>query len=91
MKDFELKGKQKLIVNCIFWSMLVILSIIWIIDFTNVQNEKSPKFCISKKTHAFVDGTVDECVGLGYKVYEYDRESISGIRQFSPFYIKMKK
>ena len=82
---------HKLVFEIGFWCLLIVISIAWITDFNKVQNEKNPKFCIVNKTHEFEDGTVEECIGLGYKVYEYNRESINETRQFSPFYIKMKR
>ena len=48
-------------------------------------------FCLSEKNHKFDDGTVYECKGLGYNVYQYNRESIDIARQFSPFFVGMKK
>ena len=35
--------------------------------------------------------TTDECIGLGYKVFTYNRKSIKLKRQFSPFFIKMEE
>ena len=90
-KNLNQNNIIKIIVNILFWGVLSILSIIWITDFTRVQKEEKPLFCISKKILEFEDGTVDECIGLGYKFYQYNRESINGARQFSPFYIPMKK
>ena len=96
MKKTEMKNKEekkvtKIALNILFWTLLTVIAIIWIIDFTKVQKEEKPEFCIIQKTHKFEDGTVEECIGLGYKIYEYKRESIHDTSQFSPFYIKMKK
>lgn len=96
MKKIESNNKEKrnftrLMFNIFFWIGLSTLGLIWIVDFNKVQNEKKPIFCISKKNHEFEDGNVEECIGLGYRVFEYNRESIKGVRQFSPFYIPMKK
>lgn len=77
--------------DIVFWVGIIVLAAIWLTDFIKVQNEEKPIFCLVEKTHEFDDGTVDECVGLGYKVYEYNRESLSNARQFSPFFIGMKK
>lgn len=81
----------KIIFDVVFWIVIVGLAIIWITDFVNVQNDKDPIFCIRQKTHTFDDGTVKECVGLGYKVYTYNRSSFSQGRQFGPFFIGMKE
>lgn len=87
----EKRKVGKLIFDIVFWVGLTLLAAIWLTDFIKIQNEKEPIFCLVQKTHEFEDGTVDECVGLGYKIYEYNRDSISNARQFSPFFIGMKK
>lgn len=89
----ESKGKKiaKLVFNIIFWVGITVLAVIWLTDFIKIKNEKEPIFCLSEKTHKFDDGTVDECVGLGYKVYSYHRESLNNAYQFSPFFVGMKK
>ena len=87
----EKKNVGKIIFDVVFWVGITVLAIIWITDFVKVQNEEKPVFCLVQKTHEFDDGTVEECVGLGYKIYEYNRESLSNARQFSPFFVGMKK
>ena len=90
-KTVEKKRIVKKIFDVVFWVIIVGLAIIWLTDFINVKANKDPIFCISQKTHTFDDGTVEECVGLGYKVYTYDRSSFSKGRQFGPFFIGMKE
>ncbi len=90
-KNTEKKSIAKKIFDVVFWVVIIGLAIIWVTDFINVQNDKDPIFCISQKTHTFDDGTVEECVGLGYKVYDYNRTSLSYGRQFGPFFIGMKE
>jgi len=90
-KQEKTKRIAKKVWDIVFWVGIVVLAIIWLTDFIQVQNEEEPKFCLVNKTHKFEDGTVDECVGLGYKVYIYNRDSISNARQFSPFFVGMKK
>lgn len=90
-KKTEKKNIFKKIFDVVFWIVIIGLAIIWLTDFINVKNDKDPVFCISQKTHTFDDGTVEECVGLGYKVYTYDRSSFSKGRQFSPFFIGMRE
>lgn len=87
----EKRNIGKLVFDIVFWVGLTVLAVIWLTDFIKVQNEEKPVFCLVQKTHEFEDGTVDECIGLGYKIYEYNRDSISNARQFSPFFIGMKK
>lgn len=85
------KRIAKRVWDIVFWVGIILLAAIWLTDFIKVQNEEEPKFCLVQKTHEFEDGTVDECIGLGYKVYTYDRDSIGSARQFSPFFVGMKK
>ena len=90
-KNEKAKKIAKRIFDVIFWVAIILLAIIWITDFSRLQGEKEPMFCLSEKTHEFDDGTVYECKGLGYNIYQYDRESIDVRNQFSPFFIGMKK
>ena len=90
-KKTEKKNIFKKIFDVVFWIVIIGLAIIWLTDFINVKNDKDPVFCISQKTHTFDDGTVEECVGLGYKVYNYNRSSFSKGRQFGPFFIGMRE
>ncbi len=85
------KSVGKIIFDVVFWVVIVCLLFVWVFDFLKVKNEEKPVFCIQEKTHEFEDGTVDECVGLGYKVYTYNRESINIKVQFAPFFIRMEK
>lgn len=80
----------KFIGNAIFWIVFAVLAFIWITDFVKVTREEEPVFCIKNKVHTFDDGTVNECVGLGYKVYTYNRDSFDKGVQFGPFFTKMK-
>ena len=77
--------------DVVFWVLFAILACVWIVDFFRVKAEKQPMFCISKETIEFEDGDVDKCVGLGYTVYEYNRESLDSGIQFGPFFMKMKE
>lgn len=77
--------------NIVFWTLFVCIFAIWIIDFVQVKREKEPIFCISEKVHEYEDGTTKECVGLGYKVYTYNRKSLNIKSQFSPFFVKMEE
>lgn len=74
-----------------FWTAFAILLCIWIIDYIRVGSEKDPKFCLKKETLEYEDGTVSKCTGLGYKVYNYNRESLDKGIEFGPFFIKMKE
>lgn len=81
----------KKILNVLFWVVIIALLGIWLTDFFMVQNEKKPIFCVKQNEIKYDDGTVNECWGLGYKVYEYHRKSINISTQFSPFFIGPKE
>lgn len=82
--------KSKLIFNIIFWITIIVLAFIWITDYTRTKDNKEPKFCLSKQTHKFDDGKVTECIGLGYKIYKYDRSTIAKGIEFGPFFMQMR-
>ena len=92
-KDKKKNKKKKNIIISIFNFILTILIFgivgMAVIDFINVNQEKQPMFCIKKEVINHEDGTVDVCTGVGYKVYQYKRESIKG-SEFGPFWIEEK-
>lgn len=71
--------------------ILLIIAIVflgWIcIVFYDSQQARNgqPKFCLSKETINYDDGTVDVCHGLGYKVFSYNRGNNKGV-EFAPFW-----
>ena len=81
------------IISRIFNIIITIIIFGWvgiaIIDYINVSQEKQPMFCIEQETKEYEDGQVHICKGLGYKVYEYDRDIIKGL-EFGPFWIEEK-
>lgn len=81
----------KKILNILFWVLFVILFSIWLIDFIKIKSEKEPVFCIKKEVHKFDDGNVDECLGLGYRIFKYNRRSLPKGIDFAPFFIKMRE
>lgn len=84
----------KKVLNVTFWVVLSIVFAIWIFDYINVKTNGEPKLCLHKETHKFDDGkndgTVEQCTGLGYRVYKYDTENIKGI-DFASIFTKMKR
>ncbi len=80
----------KTIFNFVFWIAIIGLAVIWIIEFIMVRTENDPWFCIEQKEYEYEDGKVTECIGLGYKVYNYERDSITA-REFGPFFIEMRE
>lgn len=90
--DTKSKKKiYKIVFDIIFWVIILILFFVWIFDFIKVKQQKKPSFCIKNNVYEFEDGTTQECIGLGYKVYNYDRKSVNIKTEFGPFFIKMKK
>lgn len=88
----EKKKKKSIIIrilDLLLWVVLLGWMAICFYDYYNVSNEKEPKFCLKEETTQYYDGTVDSCLGPGYKVYYYNRESYQGY-QFGPFWIKDK-
>lgn len=90
-KKQKKRGILKTIGNVLFWVIIVCLFATWITDFVRTQKEEKPVFCVKKIEHKYDDGATDECIGLGYKVFTYNRKSIKLKRQFSPFFIKMEE
>jgi len=88
----EEKKKNKIfikILDIILWVVLIAWMIIVVIDYVKVVNQKEPMFCIKEEEIEYEDGTVNSCTGLGYKVYEYNRESYQAI-EFGPFWAKVR-
>ena len=79
----------------IFNLLTTLLFICWIYvivsDYFKVKNDEKAVFCIETIIHDFTDGSVEECKGLGYKVYYYDRPNLNVKTDFGPFWIEMKK
>lgn len=89
--DKNHKSLGQKIWDVVFWTLFVIIAFVWIYDYIQVSNDKQPSFCINHVTHNYDDGTVDECDGLGYKVYQYHRSGLDIKVQFSPFFIGMRE
>lgn len=80
----------KRIWDIIFWLAFCALAFVWIVDFIHVNKGEEPSFCLKEETHEYDDGSVYECTGLGYKIYNYDRTSVGTGYEFGPFFKKMK-
>lgn len=79
---------MKKVISTIFSVIILGIVAIWLYEYYRMVNDQEPMFCIKEETYKYDDGTVQECVGLGYKVYKYDRTSYKA-KQFGPFFIKM--
>lgn len=92
MEKGMLQGTWKGIKFCLKILILIVFAS-WILivfyDYFTTLNDQNPKFCIAEKTYTYDDGTTYECVGLGYKVYKYNRSSIHA-KEFGPFFIKQR-
>lgn len=92
-EDFkeEKNDKKKSIIikilDIVLWVILIGWMAIVFTDYFKVTNEKDPIFCLKEETIQYEDGTVESCTGLGYKVYEYKRDSFNAI-EFGPFWAK---
>ena len=75
------------VMNIILWILLFAWMAVCLIDFYNVRNQNDPVMCIKRGTTKYEDGTVDWCLGAGYKVYQYNRKSFKAI-EFGPFWSK---
>lgn len=85
--DKKEKSTFSKILNVALWVILILWMGACLFDFFNTKNGKAPTFCISKKTTTYSDGTTTTCVGPGYKVYNYKRDSIKAI-EFGPLWGK---
>ncbi len=65
------KNKAKLIINIIFFSVIIILSMISIDVISVSRYNKGPFFAIKTKTYK--DGGTKEYYGFGYKVIKYNQ------------------
>lgn len=89
----EKKEKKKSlfsrIMNVVLWIILFAWMAVCLVDFFRTTNNKAPKLCIKQERTTYNDGYVDTCTGLGYKVINYRRASMSG-NQYGPFWISDK-
>ena len=84
----KIKVKVGDIVKVIILALVIVWIIIFFIDYFRARKSLRPIFCIHEETITYDDGTVYVCTGLGYKMYEYNRSSVSASIEFGPFFIK---
>ena len=76
------------ILNVILWLVLLSWVILVLVDYFRARNQEDPMFCwFGNKTTDYENGSVTECMGLGYKVINYNRENYKAV-EFGPFWIK---
>lgn len=57
------------------------------IDYNHISNENKAQFCFENIITDYIDGSVETCIGAGYKVYYYDRECFKGM-EFNTIFSK---
>lgn len=80
-----LKSFFSLLITLVFFAWICILGY----DFYNITNKNEPKFCIEKGTIKNDDGSVQWCLGAGYKTYHYDYGNYEAY-EFGPFWQEAK-
>lgn len=86
-KEYGEKSAFQRISNVVLWVLLIFWMGICLIDYFNVHNESEPYFCIKSGVTQYDDGEVKWCLGLGYKIYDYNRASFNAI-EYGPFWSK---
>lgn len=74
------------IIKIIFITMIIGWIVIIFIDWNRTTRGMNPKFCLKENIKTYKDGETYSCVGLGYKMFRYNR-TCSGV-SFGPFFIK---
>lgn len=73
--------------------LVIILFLVWVAiiftDYFKTRNDEKPIFCIKETTYEYDDGYTYECVGLGYKMYKYERDTIKAT-EFGPIFIEQR-
>ncbi len=83
---YNLNGdNMKKFLSTLFWILVIALMCLWTYEFYRVRNGYKPQFCIKENLHVYADGDTEECIGLGYKVYTYDRYNLAGTEFVSIF------
>lgn len=81
---------MKKVIARIFWIIVIVLMCIATFEFYRVRNGKKPLLCIKTIERTYVDGKSIECIGLGYKVFEYRRNYLKGT-EFVSIFAKERK
>ena len=76
---------MKKVIARIFWIIVIVLMCIATFEFYRVRNGKKPLLCLKTIERTYVDGKSTECIGLGYKVFEYKRTYLKGTEFVSIF------
>ncbi len=83
------KASSKKLIEIGVLVLLIIWGCIFAYDYMRYSHGDKPKFAVCKTIDKYVDGTVDECYGLGYVYRAYNRVVISE-EEFGPFWLPRK-
>ena len=75
------------VMNVILWIVLFVWMAICLVDFFRTQQVKTPVFTFKHETTKYEDGTVDNYLGLGYRIFHYNRKCFNGV-EYTPFWSK---
>ncbi len=75
----------KKVINILLWLVLFTWIGLTLYDFVQVKRQKDPLFCVKTTEKEYLDGKTNTCIGLGYKVIKYNRESIKAL-EFKPIW-----
>ena len=77
-------------ISAIIIILVLVFGVIWLVDYDRVNKGFNAKFCLKEEEFLYDDGETTVCKGLGYNVFNYNRENNRKI-VFAPFWIEMEK
>ena len=84
------KSPVKTIILLIFLAVFIGWAYLVYSDYGRVKNSEEPKYCVfGTNVDKTEDGTISECIGLGYKVIKYQTLDIK-MTEFVPVWEKTK-
>ena len=94
LSPIELPIASKSALSCIAITIFLALFIGWAYlvysDYGRVKNSEEPKYCVfGTNVDDSDDGTITECIGLGYKVINYKTLDVK-MTEFVPVWEKTK-
>lgn len=64
------------IILIIFGCICLIWFVIFLIDYSKFKSGEKPLIIVKTNSYIYFDGTATEYIGLGYKLVEYNRQSM---------------
>ena len=80
----------KKILNLLLALAFLFWSYAFVSDCLRVNNGGRAKYCVKDTVYDQNDGSTEECLGLGYKVYYYNRSSVDIAKEIGPFWMAMR-